>query len=86
MGFELPSSSELPLESNLTLRGEDIAGRITSVARSPVLEKIIGLAYVHPDQTEIGTQLPIKLSNGERINAKVVDTPFYDPETKRQAL
>lgn len=86
IGFELPGDAPLPQEANLTLRGEDIAGRITSVARSPVLNRIVGLAYVHPEQSEIGTAFEIKLSSGTRISAKVVDTPFYDPETKRQAL
>ncbi len=86
VGFELPPNSSLPQESNLTLRDGNIAGRVTSVARSKVLDKVIGLAYVHPEQTVVDTQFEIKLSDGERLMAKVVQIPFYDPDAKRQAI
>ncbi len=86
VGFTLPKQSALPLECNLTLYNNDIAGRITSVAYSPTLDKIIGLAYVLPEQSEIGTSIDIKLSNGKRLSAEVVVLPFYDPENERQSL
>ena len=86
VGFTLPAQAPLPEESNLTLKGDDIAGRVTSVARSPTLNKIIGLAYIHPEQSEIGTTFAIKLSDGQRLNAEVTTLPFYDPDNKRQEL
>ena len=85
VGFILPARSKMPEESNLTLLGNDIAGRITSVAYSPALRKIIGLAYVRPEQGDIGSHFEIKLSDGKRISAEVVELPFYDPENARQA-
>ena len=85
VGFILPARSKMPEESNLTLLGDDIAGRITSVAYSPALRKIIGLAYVRPEQGDIGSHFEIKLSDGKRISAEVVEPPFYDPENTRQA-
>ena len=86
VGFTLPAHSILPEEANLTLNGNDIAGRITSVARSKTLDKIIGLTYVSPEQSEVGTTFDIKLSDGNRISAEVVALPFYDPDNLRQAL
>ena len=86
VGFSLPVDSPLPEECNLTLRGNKITGRITSVASSPALGKIIGLAYVATDKTEAGSSFDIKLSSGECISATVVTTPFYDPANQRQEL
>ena len=86
VGFVLPAESKMPEESNLTLSGNDIAGRITSIAFSPVLRKAIGLAYVRPEQGDPGCHFEIKLSDGMRVSAEVVDLPFYDSENARQAL
>ena len=86
VGFSLPVEASIPEDCNLILRGNDITGRITSVARSPTLGKIIGLAYVATDQIQEGSNFDIKLSNGECISATVTATPFYDPDNQRQAL
>ncbi|MBT7951240.1 MAG: FAD-dependent oxidoreductase [Gammaproteobacteria bacterium] len=86
VGFTLPKKSVLPQESNLTLKDDHIVGRITSVARSSTLNEIIGLAYVHPEQSDVGTSFDIKLSNGNRLSTKVVALPFYDPNGKRQEI
>ncbi|MGQ0658521.1 MAG: aminomethyltransferase family protein, partial [Chromatiales bacterium] len=84
VGFTLPADAPLPEECNLTLRGDDIVGRVTSVASSPTLRKAVGLAYVAPDQTAPGTLFEIKLSNGAIVHGEVVTVPFYDPDNKRQ--
>ena len=86
VGFTLPSHGPLPEECNLTLQNDNIAGRVTSVARSKILNKIIGLAYVLPEQDVEGTAFAIKLSDGRRLNAEVAATPFYDPDNKRQEI
>lgn len=86
VGFSLPAGSPVPEECNLTVRNGEIVGRVTSAVRSPTLDKIIGLAYVAPDQTASGTNFNIKLSNGSIVCAEVVPVPFYDPETKRQEM
>jgi sarcosine oxidase subunit alpha len=59
---------------------------VTSVARSPTLGQVIGLAYLHPDQAKTGTEFEIKVDQGERVKARVTDLPFYDPENSRQSL
>ncbi len=87
VGFTLPLSSEIPEECNLTLRDDgEIAGRVTSAARSEACGAVVGLAFVSPEQTEPGTRFDIRLTTGELVQACAVPTPFYDPETKRQEM
>ncbi len=87
VGFELADSNgPVPEECHLVIRSGDIAGRVTSVAHSPTLGKVIGLAYVAPDQAEAGTVFAIRAGGGRMVNARVVPTPFYDPENARQEM
>ena len=87
IGFRLAPDAALPEESCLTLHGEEIVGRVTSVAYSAVLGQIIGLAYVAPAMAVIGSCFDIKLSGGRgRVSAEVVKRPFYDPRNERQQL
>jgi len=86
VGFEIDAPSvSVPEESNIVLDGDTITGHVTSVARSPVLQKIIGLAYAHA-RVETGDVIHIKLSNGRMLDASVVEPPFYDPQNKRQEM
>jgi folate-binding protein YgfZ len=50
-------------------------GRLTSVARSPVLGTSIALAYVHRDLSEAGTKLSVRTTSGE-VTAEVSPLPF----------
>jgi len=86
IGFELMSSntSDAPLESNLVIESGEMVGRVTSIAFSPTLEKTIGLADVFMEFSETGTVIHIKLTSGRLVKAKVVKTPFYDPQGARQ--
>ena len=59
---------------------------MTSIVHSPTLNKPIGLAFVAPDQAEPDHIFSIKDHDGRMIEARVVSTPFYDPENKRQEL
>jgi sarcosine oxidase subunit alpha len=87
IGFRLLNSDgPLPKESQLVIRDNVIVGRVTSIARSATLDEVIGLAYVAPDQAEPGTEFQIKVANGLSVAAQTVQTPFYDPENKRQAF
>lgn len=83
VGFEL---TEAPvLESNLVLAGDEIVGHVTSVAHSPTLEKVIGLAWAQPG-AEPGDPLTIKRDDGSLAAARVASAPFYDPDNERQEL
>lgn len=86
VGFEIKDkTADTPQESNIVLHGNVVTGHVTSVARSPVLEKVVGMAYARED-TQPGDRITIKLSSGRTINADVVQMPFYDPENKRQEM
>ena len=85
VGFTLVSERDpCPKECHLVIRDGDIVGRVTSVVRSPTLDKVIGLAYVATDQAEVGERFTIKIEGGRMIEAEVAPIPFYDPENKRQ--
>lgn len=87
VGFTLTDGQEPPpAEGHIVVRGPDIVGHVTSAAFSETLEKVIGLAYVAPDQREMGEHFDIKVEGGRTIDAEVVPLPFYDPENKRQEL
>jgi sarcosine oxidase subunit alpha len=83
----LDPDGPLPEECCLTVHGQEIVGRVTSVTRSAATAAIIGLAYVQPEQTTIGERFEIKLARGAgRISAEVAARPFYDPDNSRQKL
>ena len=87
VGFTLANpGGPLPEESHLVIREGNITGRVTSIVHSPTLDMPIGLAFVAPDQSEPGQIFSIKISDGQMIKARVTNTPFYDPENKRQEL
>lgn len=81
VGFEM-------IERGIPRQGYEIAhqgsvvGQVTTGSFSPTLEKNIGLGYLPPALSEIGTELEI-LIRGKAVRAKVVETPFYQPRYKR---
>jgi sarcosine oxidase subunit alpha len=85
-GFTLPEdfSDEAPQECQLVIAEGEIAGRVTSVAFSPVLRRFIGLAFVRPEMNQPGAKFFIRLASGREIAADIAATPFYDPENTQQ--
>ena len=85
-GFRLPAghAGDVPRECHLVIRAGEIAGRVTSCYWSPNLGYHIGLAFLPPEQCEIGTSFQIRLSDGSLVTAEVCATPFFDPENLRQ--
>lgn len=86
VGFELGPKSQKPKEGHLVIRQGNIVGSVTSCEYSPTLDAIIGLAYVHPNDSIAGSTIVIRTDNAMHVQARVSDTPFYDPENKRQDL
>ncbi len=73
-----------PQECHLIIDRGEMAGRVTSVAFSPSLNRYIGLAYVNLELATIGDRVSIRLSDGTIVAATVAPTPFYDPDHLRQ--
>lgn len=87
VGFELLNDKgALPKECHLVIEAGEIAGRVTSIARSPSLGKAVGLAFVPPDKSAAGSVFEIRVDKGEMIKAKVVAPPFYDAKAQRQEM
>jgi len=86
VSFVLDKHHEKPLEGHIVLQGSDISGNITSCEYSPTLDKIIGMAYVGIEQSEVGQQFPIRVEKGAVVHATVVKAPFYDPQNQRQEI
>ncbi len=87
VGFAVTSArSPAPKDCHLVIRDGAIAGRVTSVVKSPTLGKVIGLAYLPMDMIEPGTKFQIRTDFGAMADAEVVPTPFYDPDNKRQEI
>ncbi len=71
-------------EGHLVLHDGEIAGHVTSVGRSAVLGRTIGMAFAPAASAAPGTVLTIKGEGGVPVRAEVVAPPFYDPEGARQ--
>ncbi len=56
--------------------GTTQVGELTSGTQSPSLKQAIGVAYVTPTLSAIGTQLSVDI-RGTKIAAEVISTPFY---------
>ena len=86
VGFTLDSTTEgaMPNECHLVIRDGKIAGRVTSIAWSPAIEKYIGLAFVSPDIIASGGGFFIRADGGKMVAARIADTPFYDSAGERQ--
>jgi sarcosine oxidase subunit alpha len=82
-GFVMHDSTVMPSECHLVVDGDEICGRVTSIARSPTLGHVIGMAYMRPDQTTPGTVIDIRVE-GRLVQAEVAKLPFFDPSNERQ--
>ncbi|HWB12110.1 MAG TPA: 2Fe-2S iron-sulfur cluster-binding protein [Pirellulales bacterium] len=87
VGFTLPRdyAGPLPSECHLVIDKGEIAGRVTSIVRSPTIGQAIGLAYVRPSQAQPGTKFTIRSDGGRLVEATVVELPFYDRANARQS-
>jgi sarcosine oxidase subunit alpha len=81
VGFTMPEGV-LPLEGGQVVRDGRITGRVTSVRVSERLGRVIGLAWVTPDQAEEGTEIGVRI-DGTLHAATVTLAPFYDPTGER---
>lgn len=68
---------EMPQDCNLVIDAGSITGRVTSISFSPTVGRVIGLAYVAPQQASEGTVFDIRTDSGKLAKATVVKAPFY---------
>ena len=88
VGFMLDSDyrGPLPKECHLIVSNNVITGRVTSITNSPTLKRVLGLAYVAPEQSSVGSRFNIRIDGRQEITATVVSIPFYDPDNARQGV
>lgn len=87
VGFRLADTAgPRPQECHLVIAGGEIAGRVTSIAWSPALQAVIGLAYVPPALAAEGSEFVIRAGGGVPVKALVAGLPFYDAGNHRQKL
>ena len=86
VGFALDAAfaGPVPKECHLIIRDGQLAGRVTSVAHSPALERVVGLAMIAPELAAGGTRFTIRVDRKQTVEAQVVSTPFYDAAGERQ--
>lgn len=86
VGLEFPPDHHgpWPKECHLIIAGDDIVGRITSIAPRTTLGHAIALAFVRPDLADVGTRVAIRVHDGSLVEARVAKLPFYDGDNVRQ--
>jgi aminomethyltransferase len=77
-GFEMIDRGIPRHDYELTDQEGNVIGRVTSGTMSPVLNKGIGMAYVHKAYSAIGTEVYLNV-RGKMLKAKIVKLPFINP-------
>ena len=72
VGFMTEGQDVIPKECHLVIEGGEIAGHVTSCARSAAVGRVIGLAYVRPHQAAVGSIFTIRVDGGQLVTARVV--------------
>jgi aminomethyltransferase len=75
VGFEM-LDKRIGRDGYLVLIGGREAGRVTSGGPAPFLRKNIGMAYVPPKSSGIGTEIEISI-RGQAAPARIIALPFY---------
>ncbi len=81
VGFEL-AGLVAPPDGSPVLVNKEPVGWATSVRYSWEKKKVIGMAWVTPEEAKQGTSITLR-SDGEDFAANVVDEVFYDPTGTR---
>ena len=78
-GFEMIDRGIPRHDYELTDKDGNVIGRVTSGTMSPILNKGIGMAYVHKAYSAIGTEVFLNVRN-KMLKAKIVKMPFINPQ------
>lgn len=71
---------ETLFECNLVIRGDEIEGRVTSIAYSPTLQRVVGFAYVAPQHSAVGSSFQVRADSGALVHATVMPFHFLDSQ------
>jgi glycine cleavage system T protein (aminomethyltransferase) len=79
------AGEEAPEYNSPVYRHGREVGRLLSpsAGRSPSVDRLIGLACIELELTEVGTPLEVALTDGRMVPALVDRYPIYDPEKTR---
>ena len=77
-GFEMIDRGIPRHDYELTDQDGNVIGRVTSGTMSPILNKGIGMGYVHKAYAAIGTEVYVSVRN-KLLKAKIVKLPFINP-------
>jgi sarcosine oxidase subunit alpha len=83
VAFELQATQAPFEECNLFIDAGEPVGRVTSLAASPTLGKVIGLALVAP-RVAGRSELAVRDDRGALHTVRFTRAPFYDPRGERQ--
>jgi sarcosine oxidase subunit alpha len=86
VGFVREIREPMPKEGHLVIDGTGIAGRVTSVAWSETLGRVVGLAYVVPELAQPGREIEVRIDGGVLVRARIAEVPFHDPDGSRQKI
>lgn len=75
VGFEMTDRGVARDGYGVLVDGQAV-GRVTSGSYAPYLKKSLGLAYVPPEQAEVGREIQIDI-RGKAVPARQVPLPFY---------
>jgi sarcosine oxidase subunit alpha len=79
VGFTL-GDGDVPTEGAVIIDAVgDPAGQVTSARYSPVLDRVIGMAWVPSPLARDGARVTIS-DRGRTVSAQIQTRPFYDPE------
>ena len=80
VGFTMKERG-IPRQGYPILIGDKAVGIVTSGTMSPSLQVAIGIAYVPTENAAVGNKIWVDI-RGQAREAVVVETPFYQPNTK----
>jgi aminomethyltransferase len=83
VGFEMVDPG-IPRHGFPIVEGERTIGTVTSGTFSPTLAKAIGIGYVPPEKSPVGSELFVNIRMKPR-RARVVATPFYRRDEARRS-
>ncbi|MAV47193.1 MAG: glycine cleavage system protein T [Alphaproteobacteria bacterium TMED89] len=76
-----PNTTFWPVFGGTGTGAQSPVGKVTSAVYSPRLQQNIALAMVSNGHSDVGTKLEVAMLQG-KVQATVVDRPFFDPKKK----